>query len=149
MFACATITEGAPSLRSLQEPALSGVEGVGRDAADTTFVSSVMVTKVKKLGICSEPGHQQYNAWQPSHEVPLGGICHGSERSRPPALSTRSQPLSLRPPRSRKRSEVAESSRRRALCRSGFADPLPRSAALSPRLSSRPSRGSRHRAHSE
>ena len=32
------MTEGAPSLRSLQEPALSGVEGVGGDAADTTFV---------------------------------------------------------------------------------------------------------------
>jgi hypothetical protein len=47
MFARITITEGAPSLRSLQEPALScqspersrgGVEGVGGDAADITCV---------------------------------------------------------------------------------------------------------------
>jgi hypothetical protein len=40
IFACTIPTEGAPSLCSLQEPALSGAEGVGSDAADAAFVRS-------------------------------------------------------------------------------------------------------------
>jgi len=38
MLACATITVGAPSLRSLQEPAPSGVEGLGGDAINLCVV---------------------------------------------------------------------------------------------------------------
>jgi hypothetical protein len=40
MFVSATKAAGAPSLRFLQEPALSGAEGAGGDAADTNFCSS-------------------------------------------------------------------------------------------------------------
>ena len=39
MSVCTIYVEGAPSLRFLQEPALSGAEGAGNDAADTTFVA--------------------------------------------------------------------------------------------------------------
>ena len=39
MSVCTIYAEGAPSLRFLQGPALSGAEGAGDDAADTTLVA--------------------------------------------------------------------------------------------------------------
>src|SRR5260370_12933995 len=115
--------------RASREPALSKVEG-----------SSPAGTPGSPPALA----HQRGNAGQASHEVPLSGICHGRKILRSSSHATRIVSVSFRTPRSRSRREVAESARCRAFCRPGFADPLPRSATFSARLSSMTSRGSRH-----
>ena len=99
--------------------------------------------------ICDKPRHERANPRKASHEVPFVGDLHGRERSRSPTHPTRSQPLQLRPQRSRERSEATESAQRRALPRFSFANPLPRSATFSASLSASAKRAARHRAHSE